>query len=209
MIIVPEIETVILQPPRTGSSSVKDAVLAKYKSAFMLYRHMEYAGLPSGYDRWRVICQVREPHRRLESLFKYMRDPELRGDTDPVWLESVRKATEKGFEHWLLHDQYIFANPTPSGYKAYRPRYQVNYAWREQIKSQSLYAKEADELLFFESLVESAQRMLGIELDVKRGATEPEKFKWTPEMEAHLQKWHQWDLYLYDPTVLYPHKPRQ
>lgn len=204
MIIIPEIETVVLQPPRTGSSTVKDEILERYPKAFALYRHMEYAGLPMGYGLWRVVCQVREPCARMESLFKYMRAPELRGDTDPMWLAEVKKATSRGFKHWLLEDGYVFANPTPSAGKAYRPRYQVAFPWREQVKSQGLWAAQATHLLHYESLGESAADLLGIQIKVRRGATSPETFIWDNEMGTHMRRWHSWDLALYDPTALYP-----
>lgn len=199
MLIIPELETVVLQPPRTGTSALKDAVLSAYPKAFLLYRHMEFAGIPSGYEQWTVVAQVRHPRRRLESLYQYMSAPEIRADTDPHWLTSVRAATSRGFEHWLLEDPYVFANPSPSEAKAFRPRYQVQFAWREQIKSQRLWAARADRLIYFESLEADAKHVLGITLDV-RGASAPLHLTWTPSMEAHLRKWHTWDLSLYCET---------
>ncbi len=48
MIIIPELTTVVVCPPRTGSTSLKDAILERYTEAFMLYRHMEANQIPMG-----------------------------------------------------------------------------------------------------------------------------------------------------------------
>lgn len=197
MIIIPEIETVLLQPPRTGTSSVKDAVLAHYPKAFAIYRHMEYAGIPAGYERWRVVSQVRDPLDRMKSLFQYMRNPEVRSGTDKEWLASVQKDTAQGFEHWLLHGRYVFANPSPSPYTDFRPRYMVRYPFREQIKSQSLWAAPADEIIRYESLVEDARVSLNIDLGIHRGRSLPVDIEYTEECRRHMWRYHSWDMGLY------------
>jgi hypothetical protein len=197
MIIIPELETVLLQPPRTGTSSVKDAVLNTYPKAFMLYRHMEANGIPVGYEKFHIVCQVRCPFERMESLFKYMSNPEFREDTNPTWFARVQAATAGGFEDWLLNSEYIFANPTPSLDKHFRPRYMVNHAWREQIKSQRLWAEGADQLIRYERLRGDVMATLNIDLDLHRGRSSQQSLEWTPAMIQHMRDWHDWDISLY------------
>ena len=210
MIIIPEIETVLLQPPRTGSTVVRDAVLGSYAGAFPLYRHMEFDGIPLGYRSWRVVSQVREPKARLESLFQYMANPRIGPDTDPTWVAKVRNSTLLGFDDWLLRSDYVFSNPAPSDAKAFRPIYQVMHVRREQIKSQALWAKHADDLIFAEHLAEDVGRVLGIGLPLKRvneSVAADEPIVWTPACQAHLERWHAWDLDLY--ATAHYHRKKQ
>jgi hypothetical protein len=41
MILIPEIETVLILVPRTGTGSLRRAVLQRYPRAMLIYRHME------------------------------------------------------------------------------------------------------------------------------------------------------------------------
>ena len=197
MIIIPELETVLLQPPRTGTSSVKDAVLEKYPKAFVLYRHMERVGIPHGYERYQIVSHMRNPFTRMESLFKYMSKPDVREDTDPEWLSAVQKATRTGFKDWLLNSQYVFAKGAPTVSKPYRPKYQVAYAVREQEKSQRLWAEGADDVIKFETLGYDVGRLLNIHSLPLRGATSEKQFEWDKDMFDHMWQWHEWDLNAY------------
>ena len=71
MILIPEIETIVILVPRTGSGSLKRAILKTYSKAHVLYRHMEADGVPHGYDRWRRVGVARNPLDRLWSLYKF------------------------------------------------------------------------------------------------------------------------------------------
>lgn len=51
MILIPEIQTVVILVPRTGSGSLRRAVAAKYPQSILLYRHMEADGVPAGHDK--------------------------------------------------------------------------------------------------------------------------------------------------------------
>lgn len=53
MIIIPEINTVVILVPRTGTSTLRRAIAEIYPMSMMIYRHMEADGIPIGYDRWR------------------------------------------------------------------------------------------------------------------------------------------------------------
>jgi hypothetical protein len=71
VIILPSIETVVVLVPRTGSGSLKRAILDRYQDAMPIYRHMEADGVPAGYDRWRRVGVCRHPVDRLWSLYKF------------------------------------------------------------------------------------------------------------------------------------------
>lgn len=51
MILIPELETVVILVPRTGSGSLRRAIAEAYPSSMLVYRHMEADGIPAGYDR--------------------------------------------------------------------------------------------------------------------------------------------------------------
>lgn len=200
MLIIPELKTVVLQPPRTGTSSLKSAVLDKYEDAFLLYRHMEYAGIPAGYESWRVISQVRNPFTRMESLFQYMSAPKLKANTDPEWLERTKAETRYGFEHWLLHSQYLFANPNPSEFNAFRPRYNVSFPFIEQRKTQAYYTKNADVLLQFEKIESEARRLLAVDIPHLM-ESERVDVEWTMKAVEHMVNWHAWDVGYYGDSL--------
>lgn len=199
MIIIPELETVLLQPPRTGTTSIREAVLKKYPKAFAPYRHMEYAGIPVGYERWRVVCQVRNPYQRMVSLFNYMKNPEVREDTDPVWIEKVKAETTLGFSHWLRNGSFVFANPAASDAKPFRPRHMCLYPLPEQQKSQSFYGKFANSFLYFENLALDAEKFLNIDAaDIPvRGSTDNLPYDFSVEDIKFMYKWHAWDIFIY------------
>ena len=72
MILIPEIETVVILVPRTGTTSLIKAIKERYPEAIRLYRHMEADGIPAGYDAWDKVGVARDPVERLWSLYKYL-----------------------------------------------------------------------------------------------------------------------------------------
>lgn len=72
MILIPNLKVVLILVPRTGSGSLKRAVLNQYPDALLLYRHMEADGVPQGYDRWQKVGVLRNPQDRLWSLYKFL-----------------------------------------------------------------------------------------------------------------------------------------
>ena len=63
MLLIPEIETVVVLVPRTGSGTLRRAIVQAYPKAMLIYRHMEADGVPAGYDRWSKVGVVRDPRR--------------------------------------------------------------------------------------------------------------------------------------------------
>jgi len=115
MLLVPEIQSVIIQPPRTGSTALRDAVQAAYPKAITLYRHMERPGIPMGYENWKVFCLIRSPFERLVSIYNYMTDfrPTSKpgGGASEVWVKRLREDTDRPFPDWLASSTEVFTDP--------------------------------------------------------------------------------------------------
>jgi hypothetical protein len=143
VLIIPEIETVVILVPRTGTTALKNALQAKYPKSMLLYRHMEADGVPHGYDRWRRVGVVRRPVQRLWSLYRYLRTMEQEPNWSPGYADRMRATAQCGFGEWLLTNQTAFTEPyvRGGGVPGYWPKYAVNHALPENRKSQFLYLR--------------------------------------------------------------------
>jgi hypothetical protein len=140
MIIIPEIKTVVILVPRTGSGSLRRAIAETYPNSMLVYRHMEADGVPAGYDRWRRIGVVRHPVDRLWSLYKFLRS--FSGNHDPAYIEAMRRQVNRPFDDWLLNNETVFTSPyDTAGLGRYWPEYTVRHALPENRKSQFLYLR--------------------------------------------------------------------
>ena len=150
MMIVPELETnVVIFVPRTGSSSLRRALAAKYPQSFLLYRHMEADGVPFGYDRWQRLGVVRSPIDRLWSLYNYQKS--VRPYSDPVGGESANDdgyfasqhaAAARPFDDWIVNNRVLFSKQYDLvNYKAYWPVYSMRHLLPENMKSQFIYLR--------------------------------------------------------------------
>lgn len=112
MLIIPELNTVVITPPRTGSTALRNAVLSKYKSAFSPYRHMERDGIPFAYRDCDVLCTFRRPVSRMKSLHRYMGEvSRARNPHAPrFWIDRLR-ARDPDFATWLVHSTEVFSDP--------------------------------------------------------------------------------------------------
>lgn len=196
MLIIPELRTVVLQPPRTGTTSVRDAVLEKYPLSFMLYRHMEASGIPKGYDRWRRVCQIRNPVERLISVYKYMCEPPIRPHTSKVWVERCQQQTEKGWYWWLTKSDYPFAINEPNDTDDFRPQYEIDNPIAEQIKSQREWALGATDYLRFEEISNEAKNLLDIDIEHKN-ASIGDRPHISPMSMSFIRTHHRWDCDFY------------
>jgi len=195
MIIIPELKTVLLQPPRTGTTAVRDAVLAKYPKSFLLYRHMESDGIPFGYAHWHKVAQVRHPVDRLMSVFKYMREPIVKERTKLEWRARMMRATENGFDAWLQNKEIFTSSMLPSG-PDFRPRDAVKWSYPEQVKSQALWARDA-ELIMFENLEADALSQLGVEIEHKNQSAPYNVDYDLDNLISFIRLHHEWDCDLY------------
>lgn len=142
MIIIPELETVLILTPRTGSGSLKKAVLGKWPRAMLLYRHMEADGVPAGYDRWQKVGVVRHPLERLWSLYKFIQN--MQPYHEPDYREAQRRsaATRLDFSDWILNNETVFTSPYDAGNRGrFYPTHTVRHALPENRKSQFMYLR--------------------------------------------------------------------
>ena len=137
MIIVPELKTVVILVPRTGSGSLRRALLARYPGAMQIYRHMEADGIPIGYDRWSKVGVIRDPVDRLWSLYKFL--AHFAGDHDPAYIAAMRGSVDMPFSDWLVRNETVFTSPYDrAGHGRYWPEYTVRHPLPENKKSQYL-----------------------------------------------------------------------
>lgn len=143
MILIPEIETIVILPPRTASKSISKAVATAYPKSIRLYRHMEADGIPHGYDRWRRVGLVRSPIDRLFSLYKFLREIDSHeSDKSLAWRRRVsRAAVTNSFDLWLQQNETVFTDPYDTENAKFWPAYTVLHALPENRKSQWIYLR--------------------------------------------------------------------
>lgn len=192
MIITPELETVVILVPRTGSGSLRRAIAEKYPQSMLLYRHMEADGVPAGYDRWARIGVVRDPLDRLWSLHKFLQS--FSGDHDPAYLESMRRSAQVPFEEWVLTNQTVFTSPYDSAHAGrFFPRFTVRHPLPENRKSQFLYLRPDLGTKVYAYGQGEIEDRLSIVLghENSTGGTKPPRV--SPEVEAYMRKMFEWD----------------
>lgn len=201
MLIVPEIETVVILVPRTGSTALKNALRAKYPKSMLLYRHMEADGVPRGYDRWRRVGVVRDPVARLYSLYKFMRDLTHQPNWAPGWSDRMNAAASIPFERWLVENQTVFTDPYVDGGRepGFWPTHAVLHFIPENRKSQFIHLRPdlGTEIWRYNDLPKLAAN-LGVEL---RRENESGDRGWAPAMHTlppdaakYAQRVFAWDL---------------
>ena len=194
MILIPELSTVLILTPRTGSETLRRALLAEYPKAVQIYRHMEADGVPQGYDSWRRIGVVRNPVDRLWSLYKFL--GVINGPHDPAFIRAMRESAEREFSDWALSNEVVFTSPydrTDRG--RFWPEFCVRHPLPENRKSQRIYIRPdlGTEWWTFDDL-ESLADELGVQLTHKRNATgESHVAPLSPEAAAYIDRVHRWD----------------
>jgi hypothetical protein len=209
MIIVPEIEAVVILTPRCGSGALRDALLAKYPKAMMIYRHMEADGIPQGYDRWRRFGVVRDPLDRLWSLFKFLQKVAAhqprhdgKGKWEPAYVESLRRSLDnRTFDDWIVSNETVFTSPYDSaGLGRFWPTFTVRHPLPENRKSQFIYLRPdlGTEVWQFAALDRLA-RYLSVSLADETSGTMPHRTdnSQPPALSAaardHMGRYFAWD----------------
>ncbi|MFW2829895.1 hypothetical protein [Sphingomonas sp. ID0503] len=144
MILIPDLKTVVILTPRTGTRSLKRAIAERYPESMMLYRHMEADGVPHGYDRWRKVGVVRNPIDRLWSLYNYLQHFGINfaQEHDTTYTARMRASVGMPFEAWLLNNEAVFTSPYDSaGLGRFFPAYACRHPLPENRKSQFIYLR--------------------------------------------------------------------
>ncbi len=205
MIIIPELETVVILVPRTGSGTLKRAIPQRYPRAFQLYRHMEADGVPLGYDRWRRVGVVRHPVARLWSLYKFLQDFGLKGydpqastrRDDTLYQAKMRASVQRPFSDWIVNNEVVFTSPYDQVKCGdYFPAFTVRHAIPENRKSQFVYLRPdlGTQVYPFEELGLLAH---DLDLDISRRRNVTDERDW-PDLDApaidHVNRFFEWDI---------------
>lgn len=202
LILIPELETIFIRVPRTGSRSYKNAIQAKYPRAIELYHHMEADGVPHGYDRRRQLGVLRDPATRLWSLYHYLRNLPDNPKFNAGWrTRMIASVWGRTFEQWLIRNETVFTNPYSSdGSLYFHPLFAVLHSLPENRKSQYLYLRPdlGTKVFNYEDACGMAelQHQLGIEV-VPTGlnSSQAPVFESTPEIRAYMLKYFTWDIW--------------
>lgn len=200
MIIIPEIETVVVLVPRTGTRSLKLAIRNAYPRSMMIYRHMEADGVPLGYDRWRRVGVVRHPVDRLWSLYKFIKI--MRGERDglgkwePAYVTAQRRSVERPFCEWLTDNQTVFTSPYDSaGNGRFWPGFTVRHPLPETRKSQFLYLRpDLGTIVFRFDELAALGGSLGLDLGHHHRTEGDAPPVLTAAAADHVQRYFDWDL---------------
>lgn len=193
MIIIPEIETVVILVPRTGSGSLRRAIAETYPKSMLIYRHMEADGVPLGYDRWRRVGIVRHPLARLWSCYKFLSN--FGGDHDPAYIAAMRASVERPFSDWILNNEVVFTSPYDrAGLNRYWPVFTVRHPIPENRKSQWLYLRPdlGTETYAFDHLNGFAQ-MLGVGLGRTNVTAADHAPQISDEAASYMARVFEWD----------------
>lgn len=116
MLIIPELQKVVIMPPRSGSTALKEAILNTYEHAYSPYRHGEWDMLVYIADKeprvrlWDVVYMLRNPMERMISLWNYMQDvsPERNPKAPQEWIDRVKSDASVPFGWWLRTSTELF-----------------------------------------------------------------------------------------------------
>lgn len=194
MMIIPELHVVVIQPPRTGTTAFRDAILGKYPRAISLYRHMEHPGIPTQFSHYRVACTIRHPLDRLWSLHKFMKWFPRTPTTPEDWLyiEGLKADADRPFDDWLVNSMHSFHGNSDYhsvlNYKPITQKSQWHYARPDYGPIDLFKIEEREEL----------EEHFDITL-LKTNQSEPlGRPPMSPEIWGHIYRYHEWDMEQYD-----------
>jgi hypothetical protein len=198
MLLIPEIETVFIRTPRTGSRAIKLAIQARYPKTIELYHHMEADGVPTGYDRWRKIGVVRHPLERLWSLYKYLSSGLQIQSRYPTYAAAMKASVAIPFSDWILTNRIVFTSPySTTGAMDFYPMFAVRHALPENWKSQFLYLRPdlGTKVYEYEMLAGGGlYAALDITPTVTNASPRQKRPAITAEAAAHVARVNEWEI---------------
>lgn len=194
MLIIPEVQTIFVFPPRTASNTFCQELISAFPRSFLLYRHMEADGVPEGFERYRKVGFMRHPLSRLWSLFKFcsMINEEEVAKIFPAEAARVSKSVEGlSFESWVLNNKELFM-PKDTGIPYLHQRHHMP----ETRKSQHVYLRPdlGTQIMKFQDLHKHMEG-LGLNPAIHLGKSPSTVMpKMTVKLKRHLEKYFLWDM---------------
>ncbi len=197
MILIPDLETVIILVPRTGTRALKRGIAARWPNAIHLYRHMEADGVPQGYDRWRKVGVVRHPVERLWSLYKYLQRFGIDHcqEHEAAYTAAMRASVDRPFDDWLLHNERPFTSPYDSaGLGRFYPFYCCRHPLPENRKSQWVYLRpDLGTQIFTHDNIGDLHDLLDVETPTINGTAPTLPPLLSDAAQAYVNRWFSWD----------------
>lgn len=197
MLLIPEIKTVVILTPRTGTRALKYAVADRYPASILLYRHMEADGVPQGYDRWRKVGVVRNPIDRLWSLYKYLKrfGLDFCQEHDEIYTAKMRASVNIPFNEWLIFNEKPFTTPyDSSGRGRFFPAYCCRHPLPENRKSQFVYLRpDLGTKIYRYNEVESLHADLDIKPPRINGTDQSVAPPLSDAAQIYMEDWFRWD----------------
>lgn len=197
MLLLPEVQSIFIFTPRTGSSTLAAELSERFPRSFLLYRHMESDGVPEGFTGWRRVGFVRHPLARLWSLFKFCATIEQDALAKIFPAEAARVAAsvkDKSFEEWVLTNEEPFL-PKETGIPFLYQRHHMP----ETQKSAVIYLRPdlgVVNILHFDKMAEHMKGMC-LNHEVKLGATPALPVPpMTPALRKHFKRYFPWEMSL-------------
>lgn len=203
MIVIPELDTIVYQPPRTGSTSLRNALIERYPNAISLFRHMERDGTPEAWRHCGAVCVIRHPVHRLHSLWRYMRAQRPEDHSDKEWVARINRDAGRPFNSWLAESRDPFTGRP--GSKIDNPGYyDIRHPLPATRKSQFAWARPdlgPVEILRMEDAprIEARFDLALPHLNAAPGAAIPDL---DPEARAVIEAHHSWELGFYEAARL-------
>ncbi len=211
MFVIPELRKVVVMPPRSGSTSLRRALAAKYDFGWSPYRHAEVSMLKfvrqihPAVDDYGIVYILRDPMDRMISLWRYMQsvNRERNSRAPEEWINRVRTDASRPFQDWLLNSTELFnesaAHPLDGS-----PQSHYCTAW-------NVPAAQKDARWFLRGAQPSSveicrfgdtrdyQKILGLRWDVdiiRDNTTEQFEASYNVFGRSHIQNYHATDLIL-------------
>ena len=198
MILIPELKTVVILVPRTGTRSLKKAIAERYPQSMLLYRHMEADGVPQGYDRWAKVGVVRNPVDRLWSLYKYLQRFGLDwcAEHDETYTAQMRASVAVPFEDWLTGNDLPFTTPYDSaGLGRFLPAYCCRHPLPENRKSQFVHLRpDLGTEIYRHDQVNDLFQRLRVDPPRINGTDTSSPPPLTEAGRRYVERWFAWDL---------------
>lgn len=199
-----------IEIPRTGTKSMRDALM-KIPGTFFYGNHNEVTTLPKAFKGFKMAVMVRDPVRRLHSLYCYLRMKEV-VNRHPEWFGPLHaEVMEMTFSDWLVNGKalfcggawpYVVGNPVPEQDKSQVSYFESADHHVEVFSYESMYLNEKDDM----RLKFSNSFLNGLPLQLRRlNASRPDGNAANPYLllnKAAAEKIRCLELCLYDKVYL-------